>query len=325
MKHLRAWTLAAAFGCLALPAGQAAAQDYPTRPIEIIVGFQPGSASDIALRLMADELAKELGQPMVVINQPGAAGQAGAKACADAKPDGYTLCTGNEGTHVTGPVLKKDIPYDPVKDFAPITQTYRSTMGIAVNPDVLPVSTVDELIKFAKENPGKVKFGTSGVGGPQHLAGELLKQRTGIEMTHVSYNGAAPAVSDLVSGYLPMVISTLPAMLAQQQTGKVKIIAIGNAERRSDMPETPIISETVPDFVVEGWSGFFAPAGTDPAIIAKLNAAFVTTLNKDNIKDALAKISVDPVGSSPETLAKLIEDNLVRWKQVVELAGIQPQ
>ncbi len=309
--------------CAGLAASPATAQQYPSRPIQVIVGFAPGSATDIALRLMGEELAKDLGQSVVILNQGGAAGEIGVKQCASANPDGYTICAGNEGTHVISAVLKKNLPYEPLKDFAPITQTYRSTIGIAVNPDMLPVANMAQLIQYAKDKPGAVKFGTSGVGGPQHLAGELLKQRTGADIRHVGYNGAAPAIQDMVAGYLPMVISTLPAMVAQTKTGKVKILAIGNSQRRPDMTDTPLISETVPEFVVEGWSGFFAPAKTDPAIVRRLNAGIVKTLRIPKITQALNDIGVDPVGGSPEELGKLMETNTVMWRRVVETAGIK--
>jgi tripartite-type tricarboxylate transporter receptor subunit TctC len=316
MKFKTALLLLALASC----AGTGLAQEYPSQPIRLIVPFPPGASTDVVSRLVADELRQILGQTVTVENRAGGTGTIGVGLLSRAQADGYTLGLGNEATHVTVPLLKKKPPYDSVKDFTPITIAIRTTMAIAVNPSVLPVKNLAELIQAAKAKSGGISFGTPGQGSPQQLIGELLKQRTGASFVHVPYTGSAPATNDLLAGHIPMVITTLPALMPH--LGKITIIAIGDAERLSYLPQVQTISETLPDFNVTGWSGYFGPAGLPAPISAKLNAAFVAALKKPAVIEAIRKQSLEPAGTPAEDLRLLVRSGIERWTPVIDKAQL---
>lgn len=303
----------------ALATGIAHAQDFPRQPIRILVPFPPGTAADLVARAVAEDLKTSLGQPVNVENRNGATGLVGVGMLARAPADGYTIGIGNEATHVTLPLLKK-VAYDPLKDFTPLTMAVRTTMAIAVNPSLLPVQNLPELFAAARMRPDGIAFGALGEGSPSQLIGELLKQRAGGRFVHVPYPGSAPAVEDALAGRLPMVISTLTTLAAYQE---LRIIAVADAARLPSLPGVQSIAESLPDVVVPGWTGFFAPANLPPAVAARLSGALVAALRKPAVAQALRKRSLEPVGSSPEELRELVRSGLERWAPVIAKAQLQ--
>ncbi|GAB3777342.1 tripartite tricarboxylate transporter substrate binding protein [Ramlibacter monticola] len=294
------------------------AQDFPRQPIRIIVPFPPGTVADLIARSVSEELRASLGQPVTVENRSGATGLVGMGLLAQAPADGYTIGIGNEATHVTVPLMKKKVAYDPLRDFTPLALAVRTTMVIAVNPALLPVNDLPELIAAAKTRAGGISFGSMGEGSPPQLIGELLNQRTGGRFVHVPYEGSGPAVEDLLAGRLPMVISTLTTLAPRHD--KVRIIATADAARLPALPGVQSISESVPDLVMPGWVGFFAPAKLPPAVAAKLSAALSSALRQPAVAQALRKRMLEPVGSSPEELRELVRSGLERWAPVIAKA-----
>lgn len=296
------------------------AQDFPRQPIRIIVPFPPGTVADAVARLVSEELRSSLRQPVTVENRIGVSGLVGVGSLARAPDDGYTIGIGNEATHVTEPLLKKKVAYDPVKDFTPLTIAVRTTMAIAVNPSLVPVTDMPGLIQAGKTRPGGIAFGTMGEGSPQQLIGELLNQRTGARFVHVPYEGSAAAVQDLIAGKLPMVISTLATLAPYRD--KLRIIAIADAARLPALPDLPTVSETVPEVVLTGWSGFFAPAKVPPAVAGKLSTALAAALRKPAVMEAIRKRSLEPAGTSADELRALVKSGLDYWAPVIEKAQL---
>jgi tripartite-type tricarboxylate transporter receptor subunit TctC len=310
--------LALALGlCACLGAG---AQDFPRQPIRLIVPFPPGTAADTVARVVAEELKTTLPQPVLIEHRPGATGLVGVGSLARAPADGYTIGLGIEATHVTLPLVKKKLAYDPLADFTPLTLAVRTTMAVAVNPALVPVQDLAGLLQAAKTRPGGISFGTMGEGSPQQLIGELLKQRTGAAFAHVPYAGSSAAVEDLIAGKLPMVITPLAAVAAHQD--KLRIIAVADAARASSFPAVPAIAETLPGFVVTGWAGFFAPANLPPAVASRLSAALAQAMRKPAVAEALRKRSMEPAGGSPDELRQLVRTELQYWAPVVEKAQL---
>ena len=240
---------------LLMGAGAASAQDYPNRPITIIVPFTPGATTDAVARLTRDVLERELGAPIVIDNRAGAAGTIGSTAVANAKPDGYTLLITVNAPITMNMYFQKSFPYDATTAFAPISLAAESLLVLAVQAS-LPVTTVQELIDYAKQNPGKLSYGSAGIGSAHHIAGELMKQKTGIDMAHVAYRGGAPAIQDLVAGNIQISFGTTPSVLPHAQAGTIRIIALAEAKRYPDLPGVPTIDETLPGVVTNTWVGF---------------------------------------------------------------------
>jgi tripartite-type tricarboxylate transporter receptor subunit TctC len=305
----------------ALAAGSVGAQDFPRHPIHIIVPFAPGTAADTVARVVAEELKTILAQPVEIEHRPGATGLVGTGSLAMAPPDGYTIGLGIEATHVTIPLQKKKLAYDPVRDFTPLTLAVRTTMAIAVNPALLPVKDLPGLLQVARTRTGGVAFGTMGEGSPQQLIGELIKQRTGARFEHVAYPGSGAAIEDLLAGKLPMVITPLATAAAHQD--KLRIIAVADAARVPTFPEVPAIAETLPGVVVTGWAGFFAPARLAPSVAAKLSNALAAALRKPAVMAALRKRSMEPAASSSDEFRELVRSELAYWAPVVEKAQLQ--
>jgi tripartite-type tricarboxylate transporter receptor subunit TctC len=301
------------------------AQDYPSRTIRFLVPFPAGSSTDFISRLVAEDLRNELGQSVVVENRAGAAGMIATEMLARSPADGYTLAIGNEGTHVSAVAIKRAVPYDPMRDFSPITLATRTTMGIAINTRVIPANSVNELIAYLKAHPGNISYGTSGVGTPQFFVGEMLKQRAGIEMIHVPYPGAGAAANDLLGGNIGIVISTLPAIASLRHTDPIKLLAIGDPERNPDLPDVPTVAETLPDFTFAGWNGFFGPAHLPPAIVRRLNEIMVRTIRSPEFAARIRSQYIVPVGSSPDELSIVVHDGIEQWKKVVAASGLQAQ
>ena len=265
--HSRCAALLALLACL-FTAHAALAQTYPAKPITIVIGYTPGAVSDLAARTIADGLHQAWGQPVIVDNRPGSGGNIGAAFVARSAPDGYTLMIGTDATMASNVHLYRHVGFDPVRDFAPVANVGANIICLAVNAQ-LPIKSVADVIAYAKANPGKLSYGTSGTGSPHHLAGELLRQKTGIDIQHVPYRGGGAAVNDLLGGHISMAFLSLSAVVPHLNTGKVRMIAMVEKTRYAAMPDVPVIGETVPGFEMSSWIGLFAPAGTPADVIAQ--------------------------------------------------------
>ena len=322
---MRAWVRTTTLGvALAFAATSALAQTYPSKPITLVIGYTPGAVSDLAARTLSDGLNQAWGQPVIVDNRPGSGSNIAAGYVARAPADGYTLMVGTDATLTSNVFLYKHTPFDPVKDFAPIINAGANIICLAVNAD-LPIKTVADLIAYAKKNPGKLSYGTSGIGSPHHLAGELLRQKTGAEITHIPYKGGGAAVNDLLGGHIGMAFLSLSAAVPHMNTGKIRIVAVVEKTRYAALPDIPTIGETVPGFEMSSWVGIFAPAGTPPDIVAKLNDAMAKVLKSDAVKAKLANLGLVVQAGSPAELAETVKDGLKVRGELVKAAGIQPE
>jgi tripartite-type tricarboxylate transporter receptor subunit TctC len=311
---------AAAVGLFAAPV-TASAQAYPTRPIQVIVPFAGGSASDVVMRILLDRMAKSIGQPFIVDNRPGAGGNIGSDLVAKSKPDGYTLLMGTVGTHAINPSLYKNMPYDHVKDFVPVILVAGVPNVLVVNPS-LPVHSVPELIAYAKANPGKLNFASSGNGTSIHLSGELFKAMTGVEMTHVPYKGSAPALTDLIGGQVQLMFDNLPSSLPFIKAGKLRALAVTSGARAAALPDLPTLAESgLPGFEASSWFGVLAPAGTPRDIVAKLNGAIAGWLASPEAKEKLLAQGAIAAGGTPEDFARHIGAETSKWAKVVKASG----
>jgi tripartite-type tricarboxylate transporter receptor subunit TctC len=328
MKHANAFTrrgfalaLAATVAAGSLAAGPAAAQAYPTKPITIVVPFAAGGTTDILARVVGDALKKELGQPVVVDNRAGAGGNIGGALAAKAAPDGYTLFMGTVGTHAINAALYKKMPFDPIKDFAPLTRVAMVPNLLVANP-ARPYKNVKELIAYAKANPGKVSFGSSGNGSSIHLSGELFNTMAKVEMVHVPYKGSAPAVTDLVGGQIDIMFDNMPSAIQHVRNGRLKAIAVTTAKRSPELPDVPTIAEAgVPGYEATSWFGMFAPANTPAPVVTRLNTALVKVLADAEVKKKLAEQGAEPYSEKPEQFAEFIRKESAKWSQVVKAAG----
>ena len=314
--------LAAALATATLP--RASAQTYPSKPITIVIGYTPGAVSDLAARTIADGLHQAWGQPVIVDNRPGSGGNIGATFVARAAPDGYTLMIGTDATMASNVHLYKHAGFDPVRDFAPVAYAGVNIICLAVNAE-LPIKSVADVIAYAKQNPGKLSYGSSGTGSPHHLAGELLHQTTGIDIQHVPYRGGGAAVNDLLGGHIGMAFLSLSAAVPHLNTGKIRVIAMVEKTRYAALPDVPTIGETVPGFEMSSWIGLFAPAGTPADIIAKLNAGVTKVLTAESVKEKLANLGLVVVAGKPEDLADVVKTGLQVRGELVKAAGIQPE
>ena len=303
-------------------AGHALAQNYPARPIRYIVGQAPGGSSDTLARIITPRVAEGLGQQIVVDNRPGATGIIGAEVVARATPDGYTLLQVSTSIS-TNPAVHPKLPYDTARDFAPIALITQQPNLFLVHPS-LPVRNIKELIAYAKAKAGQLNFASSGTGGSQHLAGELFKSMTGIEMTHIAYKGTPPALVDVLAGRVPIMSSTMPPALPHVKTGKVRAIAVTSARRSPAVPDVPTVAESgVPGYEAIAWQGLVAPAGTPRPIITRINAEFVKVLKQPDTIAKLNEQGYETVASTPEFFAQHIRTELVKWTKVIKAAGIK--
>ncbi|MDE2003952.1 MAG: tripartite tricarboxylate transporter substrate binding protein [Betaproteobacteria bacterium] len=294
---------------------------YPSKPIRMVVPFPPGGTTDILARAVAQKLSETWGQQVIVDNRPGAGGNIGSDLVAKAAPDGYTLLMGTVGTHAINPSLYARMPYDAQKDFAPVILVASVPNVLEVNPS-LPVHTVQELIAYAKANPGKLNFASSGNGTSIHLSGELFKAMTGVKMTHVPYKGSAPALADLVGGQVQLMFDNLPSSLGLIKGGKLRAIAVTSTTRSSALPDVPTIAESgLPGYEASSWFGVFAPASTPPAIVDKLNAAIGAWLASPDAKEKLASQGAIAAGGTPADFARFIASETVKWAKVVKASG----
>jgi tripartite-type tricarboxylate transporter receptor subunit TctC len=302
----------------------ATAQDYPNRPITIIVPFPPGASTDALARLTYNGMSELLGQPVIIDNRGGAGGTMGSAAVANAAPDGYTLLLPASASLTMNKFMQKNYPFDPRTALSGITFVAESTLFLVVHPS-LPVNSVAELIDYARLNPGKLAYGTSGVGSGHHVAGELMKQKTGIDMVHVPYRGGGPAVQDLIAGNILVAFATAPAALPQAAAGKLRILASVRTSRDPDLPDIPTISETIPGVGSISWFGLFAPAGTPSDIIAKLNYAMTTVLRRPEIAEKFKPQGLKPWASTPGELDEFVKNEIAYWGKVIPSLGLEPE
>jgi len=304
----------------------AIAQAWPSKPIRLVVPYTAGGSSDFVARLMAQKLTEGLGQPVTVDNKPGVAGIVGIEIVAKSPPDGYTLALIGMTTHAANPSLYKTLPYDAVKDFAPISVAIVSPLVLVVNPGV-PANTVQELIAYAKANPGKVNFGSAGVGNTLHLAGELFKSSAGIDIVHIPYKGASAAVNDLLGGRIQMMIDVVQTPLPHIQAGKLRPLGVTGTARIAQLPQVPTVAESgLPGFNFATWIGIAAPAGTPKAVVDRVHSEMVKALAMPDVKEAFAKQGMETAPSaSPETFAQQIKAEQERIAALVKSAGIQPE
>ena len=302
-------------------AGQA--QDYPNKPIRLIVPFATGGVTDTSARALADKLSQRLGQNVIVENRPGGSGNPGTQYVAQSAPDGYTLLLAFDGTMVINPFVFPKIPFDTVKDFAPVTKLGDAALVLVAHPSV-PAKNFAELLAYSKANPGKLSFGHSGTGGTTHVAGELLKQRTGLDMTHIPYKSGGQAVIDTIGGQVPLSYSSVAGAQAHLKSGRLVGIGISTPRRLSSLPDVAtFIEQGLAGFDVSSWVGVMAPVKTPRAVIDKLNAAIVATLKEPDLRERYATLGVEPVGNTPEQFAAQIRTDLARWQKVVEAAKIR--
>ena len=300
------------------------AQTYPSRPITIVIGYTPGAVSDLAARTIGDGLNRAWSQPVIVDNRPGSGGNIGAAFVARAAPDGYTLMIGTDAQMASNVHLYKSAGFDPVRDFASVAYVGLNIICLAVNTE-LPIKSVVDVIAYAKANPGKLSYGSSGTGSPHHLAGVLLAQKTGIDIQHVPYRGGGAAVNDLLGGHISMAFLSLSAAVPQLGSGKIRIIAMVEKTRYAGLPDVPTIGETVPGFEMSSWVGFFAPAGTPKDIIGKLNAEVTKVLTAESVKEKLAALGLVVVAGKPEEMSQVMRTALEVRGELVKAAGIQPE
>jgi tripartite-type tricarboxylate transporter receptor subunit TctC len=307
-------------------ADTAAAQSWPVgRPVTMVVPFPPGPALDLVARLVAGKLGEALGQTIVVENRSGANGTIGSNLVARAAPDGFTLLAATAGTHVTAVHLMKSLPYDPVKDFTPIAAAVEPVTCLAVNADV-PVNSVGELIAYAKSRPDELSYGSSGVGSVFHMLGELFNQTAGVRIKHVPYRGVVPAMQDVISGHIPMVLISVSNALPAVQSGRVRILATLEPVRWTRLAQVPSMSEIIPAFKKpSSWFGFLGPADLPQAITTRLNAEIVKALEAPDVVGKLDDNGMTVIGGTPEQFAALIEDGIVRYGAVIKATGIQPE
>jgi len=317
----RAIALVAGVAALLLALPTARSADYPIRPINLLVAFTPGGPSDVLSRNLGRKMEQLLGQPFVIENRPGAGGNIAAEQTAKAAPDGYTLLMGNNSILATNAALYKTIGFDPEKDFLPISLIGSQANILVVNPSV-PARTMAELIALAKANPGKLNFASSGHGAAAHLAGELFKTEAKINITHVPYKGAAPALQDLIGGHVQMMFATAASVVPQIKDGKVRALAVTTLKRTAVLPELATVDELgLKGFDATTWHGLVAPAKTPKEIVAALHRATVATLADAAVKKSLGDLGVDIVGSTPEEFAAYIKSEIPKWTAIVKASG----
>jgi tripartite-type tricarboxylate transporter receptor subunit TctC len=316
-------TLLTSLAALALPRA-AGAQACPSRFIRWIVPFAPGGGSDVIARLLGDELTKILGQPLVIENRPGQAASIGADLVAKAAPDGYAILIATPGVQMTNPFLYAALPYDAEKDFTPIIHLAHLPNLMVVHNSV-PAGSVAEFITYAKANPGKLDFASTGPGSTSHLAGELFKTMAGVDMVHVPYRGSGPAVIDLTAGRVQVAIDSYTAMIPHVKNGSLRALGISTPQRVPDYPDIPAIAETLPGFDASAMLYITAPTGVPEPVIERLNTAFNAVLRIERIRARFKELGMTPSGGTPQALQQVITDGRARWKRVIEVAGVKAE
>ena len=326
MGAVRVITIIVALAMSLAAGAGVSAQTYPNRPIRIVVPYPAGGPTDVLARLVGAKLSMMLGQPIIVDNRPGGAGgTVGAKVVSTSEPDGYTLLMSQVGALTISPSIYKLPDSEVAKVFAPVALVAVSPQLLCITPS-LPVKTLAELVAYAKANPGKVNFGSAGVGSQPHVLGELLKLEAGISLTHVPYRGSAPAITDLLAGSIQMMFDTPVVMLPHIMAGKMRAIAITSPARSPQLPDVPTMAESgLPRLQANLWSGLLAPAGTPPEIVARINATFNEGMNTPEMREALRKLGAEPQAMSPEVFGRFLVAETRKWSTVVAEAGIKPE
>src|SRR5208282_198096 len=296
---------------------------YPDRPIKMIVGFAAGGGTDVVARIVAQKMTEILGQSVLVENRAGASGMIAAQDVAKSAPDGYTLMMGSQTTYAVAPTLYRKVTVDPAKDFAGVALTGASPLVLVVNPSFAAHSVAD-VIDMAKANPGRIDFGTGGLGTTPHMTAELFQHVAGIRMVHVAYRGEAPAINDLIAGQIPLMFANLSAVMGNIKAATLRAIAVTSAQRSPSAPDIPTLAETISGFPAETWFGIVAPAGTPHDILAKLNSAARQALVSQDTEQRFAKLGMTNGGSSPEQLDAYIKAEIAKWLEVIQEANIQP-
>ncbi len=314
-----------AVAALAMPATAqlAQAQDFPSRPVRIVVAFPPGGPTDFVGRLVADKMTAELGQRVYIDNKPGANGTLGGGDIAKSDPDGYSLFLTTAGAVTVSPHIMPDMPYDALRDFAPVALVTKVTEVLVVTPK-LGIKTVKELVALAKEKPGTISFASTGIGSPPHLTQILLDKSAGVQFLHVPYRGAAPALTDLLGGQVEVLVADMPVLIAQIQAGALLPLGVASDKRDAVLPDVPTFAEQgYPNTNGSNWYALLAPAKTPPAVIAKLNKAVNDALNDPQVHDKLVKTGATPVGGTPESLATFMKAEYDKWGRVVQENNIK--
>jgi tripartite-type tricarboxylate transporter receptor subunit TctC len=317
---------AIAAAALSLTPIAASAQSYPAHPIRLIVGFPPGGINDLVARIVGQSISDSLGQPIVIENRPGAGGTIGANTVAKANPDGYTLLVGSVSNLAMAPSQYKDLPYDPIKDFAPVALVAASP-NIMVVPNDSPIHSVLDLIALAKKHPGSITYASAGNGTSNHLTVELLKTMAGIDLVHVPYRGDAPGMTEVLAGRIQMMFPTLPVALPQIKAGGLRAIAVSSPKRSELIPEIPTVAESgnLPEFAVSVWVGILAPAGTSPEIVGKLNAEIRKALASSAVRQQLERQGTEPAtAAEPKDFALYLAAETKKWGEVAKSSGIIP-
>lgn len=325
LRPLIAALIATTAFCAAAQAQTQAVKDWPTKPITLIVPYAPGGFADTRVRVLARKLSESVGQSVVVENKAGAGGVIGTNLIAKAAPDGYTIGTGNLAPMAVNPSLMPEMPYDPIKDLAPVILIENSPLVLSVS-NSLPVKNLQELIALAKKEPGKLSFGSSGVGGAHHLSGEMFREQGNIDIVHVPYKGGSLAATDLMGGHISMMFEMGYSALPAIQGGKVHPIAVTSATRLAVLPNVPTMAESgLPGFESYNWQGIVAPAGTPAPIIAKLNAEFNRILKEPDVQKAIADTGSQVGGGTPEAFGEFIKSETAKWAKVIKAGNIQLQ
>lgn len=316
--------VAAAVLCLGTVAQPAGGQDhYPSKPVRLVVPFAPGGGTDFFARTVGAKMSETLGQTIVVDNRPGGSTIIGAENVRGSPPDGYTVLLGDLGTFALNPSLFRKLPYDPARDFAPVTLTGRFVLTLAVNPAVLNVGSVEELIAAAKEAPGKIAYASPGTGSPHHLAMELFAREAGISLTHVPYKGAGPAAQDLIGGQIGLMPIDIAAGMPYIKGGKIKVIATATPTPAAALPGVPTIASAgLPGFEAWAWQGLAVPKGTPPAVIAKLREGYVKAIADPTVRAKLVDAGIEPLQSTPQEMASYVSAETAKWAKVIKEGSI---
>ena len=315
----------AAMATIACLHGAAFAQTYPTKPVRIVVPFPPGGGTDIGTRILAQKLSEAWGQSVVVENKGGAAGIVGSEFTAKAAPDGYTLMMGNIGTHAINVSLYKKLPYDPVRDFAPVSQVAGLPLFLLVHPSV-PANSTTDLVALLKSKPGQFDYSSSGSGGSMHVAAELFKSMAGVRIVHIPYKGGGPAVADLIAGQVKISFATVLETLGHVKSGKVRALAVTSSRRSLAAPEYPTVAESgLAGYESTSWLALFAPAGTPREIVARVSADAARVMNTPEVRERFVAQGADPIGSTPEQLAAVLARDIAKYAKVMKDSGTQPE
>jgi tripartite-type tricarboxylate transporter receptor subunit TctC len=324
-KMTRRFVALVVSGTALIVANAANAQNWPAKPIRMIVPFPPGATLDTMTRLVSQKITESTGQPVVVENRAGANGMIGSELVAKAAPDGYTLLATTTSTHISAPYLVKQLPYDPRKDVTPITAAVDAVTVLAVNPS-MPVNSVKELLEYLRKNPGKISYGSAGVGNAFHLVGEIFQSSQGVSLLHVPYKGIVQAVQDTASGQVNMVFSSVNNVIPLMKAGKLRVLSVINPQRWSQLPDLPAAPETLPGFVrPDSWFGFLGPAGMAPPLTERINAELVKALKSPDLTPKFDAMGLVVIANSVPDFYKMYMAGFETYAKVIKAAGIQPE